>query len=160
METADEPVKLSLTAIQNPEGFHADGADLALLQFEVVDKYGRRCPLDNRTVRFTVKGEGEWRGGIAQGKDNYILSTDLPVECGVNRALIRSTTKAGKILIEARAEGLPEASLTLQTIPVKVENGISEYIPSLTLKVILIEGRHRNYLLIRLLNEKFRFFLL
>ena len=140
LETADEPVKLSLTAIQNPEGFHADGADLALLQFEVVDKYGRRCPLDNRTVRFTVKGEGEWRGGIAQGKDNYILSTDLPVECGVNRALIRSTTKAGKILIEARAEGLPEASLTLQTIPVKVENGISEYIPSLTLKGNLDRG--------------------
>ena len=140
LETVDEPVKLSLTAIQNPEGFHADGADLALLQFEVVDKYGRRCPLDNRTVRFTVKGEGEWRGGIAQGKDNYILSTDLPVECGVNRALIRSTTKAGKILIEARAEGLPKASLTLQTIPVKVENGMSEYIPSLTLKGNLDRG--------------------
>ena len=106
LETVGEPIKLNLTVMQNPGGFHADGADMALLQFEVEDKNGRRCPLDNRKVRFTVKGEGEWRGGIAQGKDNYILSTTLPVECGVNRALIRSTTKAGKIVIEAQAEAL------------------------------------------------------
>lgn len=140
IETVGEPIKLNLTVMQNPGGFHADGADMALLQFEVVDKNGRRCPLDNRKVRFTVKGEGEWRGGIAQGKDNYILSTTLPVECGVNRALIRSTTKAGKIVIEAQAEGLPSTSLTLQTIPVKVKNGMSEYIPSNILKGNLERG--------------------
>ena len=68
---------MKLTAIQNPEGFHADGADMALLQVEVVDKDGRRCPLDNRTVRFTLKGEAEWRGGIAQGKDNHILDMNF-----------------------------------------------------------------------------------
>ncbi|WP_294546738.1 DUF4982 domain-containing protein [uncultured Bacteroides sp.] len=140
LETVGEPAKLKLTAMQNPEGFHADGADMALMQFEVVDKNGKRCPLDNRVVKFTLKGEGEWRGGIAQGKDNYILSTDLPVECGINRALIRSTTKAGKIVIEAKAEGLPAASLTLQTVPVEVKNGMSEYLPSLTLKGNLERG--------------------
>lgn len=68
------------------------------------------------------------------------MSTTLPVECGVNRALIRSTTKAGKIVIEAKAEGLPSASLTLQTIPVKVRNGMSEYIPSNILKGNLERG--------------------
>ena len=51
--TAGEAACLKLTAVQNPEGFHADGADMALLQVEVVDKDGRRCSLDNRTVRFT-----------------------------------------------------------------------------------------------------------
>ncbi|MFV0324039.1 MAG: glycoside hydrolase family 2 protein [Bacteroides xylanisolvens] len=140
LETVGEPANLKLSVMQNPEGFHADGADMALLQFEVVDKNGKRCPLDNRMVKFSVKGEGEWRGGIAQGKDNYILSTNLPVECGINRALIRSTANAGKIIIEARAEGLPAASLTLQTIPVEVKNGMSEYIPSQTLKGILDRG--------------------
>lgn len=96
VNTAGEPASLKLTAIQNPEGFHADGADMTLIQVEVVDKDGQRCPLDNRTIQFTLKGQAEWRGGIAQGKNNHILDTNLPVECGINRALIRSTTAAGK----------------------------------------------------------------
>lgn len=140
LETVAEPAKLKLTAIQNPEGFHADGADMALLQFEVVDKKGRRCPVDNRMVKFILKGEGEWRGGIAQGKDNYILATALPVECGINRALVRSTTKAGKIVVEAQAEGLPAETITLHTIPVEVKNGLRGYLPGTTLKGRLDRG--------------------
>lgn len=140
IETAGEPARLLLTSIQNPEGFHADGADMALLQFEVVDKEGRRCPLDNRMVSFTLEGEAEWRGGLAQGPGNYILSKALPVECGVNRALIRSTAKAGKVTVTARAEGLPEAQLILETIPVEFENGLSEYLPQYTLKGNLDKG--------------------
>ena len=84
----------------------------------MVDKDGKRCPLDNRTIQFDLKGNAEWRGGIAQGKDNYILNTSLPVECGINRALIRSTTQAGKITLTAKAEGLPSATITLATLPV------------------------------------------
>lgn len=134
IKTAGEPAKLKLTAIQNPEGFHADGADMALIQVEVVDKDGKRCPLDNRMIQFTLKGNAEWRGGIAQGKNNHILDTNLPVECGINRAFIRSTTTAGKIILTARAKGLPTETLTLQTIPVKVDNGLSSYLPQATLK--------------------------
>ena len=140
IQTAGEPAFLKLTAIQNPEGFHVDGADMALIQVEVTDSNGRRCPLDNRLIHFSLDGEAEWRGGIAQGKDNYILSTSLPVECGVNRALIRSTRKAGKVVLTAKADGLPEASVTLQTLPVKVKDGLSEYLPQSTLKGWLTKG--------------------
>ncbi len=140
ISTVGEAAKLKLTVMQNPEGFQADGADMALLQVEVVDKAGNRCPLDNRTVKFTLKGEAEWRGGIAQGKDNHILDTNLPVECGINRALIRSTTKAGQITVTAEAEGLPAASLSLQTIAVETVNGTSEYLPQYTLKGNLVKG--------------------
>ncbi len=140
LATAGDAARLELTAIQNPEGFHADGADMALLQVEVVDKDGRRCPLDNRTVSFTLEGEAEWRGGIAQGKDNHILDTKFPVECGINRALIRSTTRAGRITVTAEAEGLPAATLTLHTVPVKVTGGLSEYLPQMTLKGRLDKG--------------------
>ena len=140
VETAGKPAKLLISAIENPEGFHADGADMALLHFEVVDAKGRRCPLDNRMVSFSIDGPAEWRGGIAQGPDNYILSTDLPVECGVNRALIRSTTVPGDIKITAKAEGLPDASISLKTLPVEVNNGLSKYIPATTLKGRLAKG--------------------
>lgn len=140
IHTAGEPAKLKFTAIQNPEGFHADGADMALIQVEVVDKDGKRCPLDNRTVQFTLSGQAEWRGGIAQGENNHILDTKLPVECGINRALIRSTTTAGKATLTAQAKGLPAATLTLETVPVKVTEGLSTYLPQETLKGQLNRG--------------------
>lgn len=140
VNTAGEPASLKLTAIQNPEGFHADGADMTLIQVEVVDKDGQRCPLDNRTIQFTLKGQAEWRGGIAQGKNNHILDTNLPVECGINRALIRSMTAAGKVTLTAQAKGLLSASLTLETVPVKVTGGLSTYLPQATLKGRLDRG--------------------
>lgn len=140
VNTAGEPASLKLTAIQNPEGFHADGADMTLIKVEVVDKDGQRCPLDNRTIQFTLKGQAEWRGGIAQGKNNHILDTNLPVECGINRALIRSTTAAGKVTLTAQAKGLLSASLTLETVPVKVTGGLSTYLPQATLKGRLDRG--------------------
>ena len=140
VNTAGEPASLKLTAIQNPEGFHADGADMTLIQVEVVDKDGQRCPLDNRTIQVTLKGQAEWRGGIAQGQNNHILDTNLPVECGINRALIRSTTAAGKVTLTAQAKGLLSASLTLETVPVKVTGGLSTYLPQATLKGRLDRG--------------------
>ena len=134
LATAGEPANLKLTVIQNPDGFQADGADMALIQVEVVDREGKRCPLDNRIIKFDLKGEAEWRGGIAQGENNYILSKNLPVECGINRVFVRSTTKAGKIILTAKAKGLPDASFLLETIPVTIKDGLGTYLPQYTLK--------------------------
>jgi hypothetical protein len=140
LTTAGEGTTLKLTAMQNPEGFRADGADMALIEFEVVDAHGRRCPVDNRAVSFALQGEATWLGGIAQGEGNHIMSTTLPVECGVNRALLRSTTRAGKIRLTARAEGLPEASIELQTQAVTAAGGLSDYKPDETLRPRLARG--------------------
>ena len=50
IKTAGEPKDLKLTLMQGPDGTYADGADLALVQFEVVDAGGNRCPLANGKV--------------------------------------------------------------------------------------------------------------
>ncbi len=113
--TAGQPHHLQLTLMQHPEGgMKADGADLALVQVEVVDRDGRRCPLDNRLIHWTLEGEGEWRGGIGKSPDgdNYILAHDLPVEAGVSRVLVRSTTQPGLIRLKASAYEMPDAELT------------------------------------------------
>lgn len=129
LQTVGQPAALRLMAMQAPDGFKADGADLALVEFEVVDSAGRRCPTSNAMVQFGLEGPAEWRGGMAKGRsDNYILSKELPVECGVNRVLLRSLTEAGTIRLTARAEGLAPVTLTLKTIPVKVKNGLTAYI--------------------------------
>lgn len=140
LNTVGEPAALRLTKIENPEGFHADGADMALIQIEVVDKDGNRCPLDNRMIDFEIDGPVEWLGGIAQGPDNYIKSKSLPVECGINRVLVRSTTSPGKIKITAKTDGLPSASVNMSTVPVKVTAGLSDYMPAMTLKGKLDRG--------------------
>ncbi len=140
LQTAGEPQRLLLTAIENPNSWKADGADMALLQVEVVDADGLRCPLANDMVHFAVEGPAEWRGGIAQGEDNYILSMDLPVECGVNRALVRSLEEAGTVRVTATAEGLQPAELVLSTTPVEVKEGLSAYIPGNELEGRLDRG--------------------
>ncbi len=161
LETAGKPYQLRLTAIENPEGMKADGADMALFEVEVLDKQGRRCPLDDRMIHFELWGEGKWIGGIGTRNnkemqrpddnrpaglldaaatknvsDNYVGAMNLPVECGVNRVLVRSTVNAGDINISAYAEGIKPAYITVKTNAVDAES----YLPQLTLKGRLDRG--------------------
>jgi beta-galactosidase len=124
-ETAGEAVALRLTPTTAANGFKADGADVALLEVEVVDAQGRRCPTNLNLVEFTLSGPAEWRGGIAQGPDNYIRSNALPVECGVNRVLVRSLPQAGKITVTAKSAGLNPAKVELASTPVSVVDGLA-----------------------------------
>lgn len=130
IQTAGRPAALRLTLIENPSGMKADGADMALIEVEVVDAKGRRCPLDNRLIDWTLEGPGEWRGGCAKSPnlDNHILDTRLPVEAGVNRVLVRSTTTPGEIRLTATSKGLPSASITFKTSAIEVKDGLSTYI--------------------------------
>jgi beta-galactosidase len=130
-KTAGAPSAIRLTSITNPKGFKADGADLALVEVEVVDKDGNRCPTALNQVDFALEGNAEWKGGIGHGQpDNYILSKSLPVACGVNRVLVRSTTTPGKIVIRATSAGLKPASVSLKSNAVKVSDGLSTEFPS------------------------------
>ena len=166
IETVGEPFQLKLTTIENPQGFKADGADMAIVQVEVVDRQGRRCPLANQMIHFALAGEGRWIGGIAtrnnsqfsfdkpkdeeaKGEkalldssnkknvsDNYVGAMSLPVECGVNRVLVRSTPNAGEINLSVVADGLRPAYLTLKT----QQAPAADVLPSLTLKPVLDRG--------------------
>ena len=151
IETVGEPYQLKLTAISNPKGSKADGADMILFEVEVVDKQGRRCPLDDRMINFQLEGEATWIGGIASRNnkamqrpddtnrkglldaaatknvsDNYVGATELPVECGVNRVLVRTTLKAGVIRLKASAEGVKPATLEVKSKKVK-EKGDDQF---------------------------------
>lgn len=161
LETAGEPYQLKLTAIENPEGMKADGADMTLFEVEVLDKQGRRCPLDDRTVHFNLWGEGQWIGGIATHNnktmqrpdenrpeglldaaatknvsDNYVGCMSLPVECGINRVLVRSTTHAGEIHLSVHAEGIKSAYISVNSKSIETE----KYLPQFTLKGRLDRG--------------------
>jgi beta-galactosidase len=140
VKTAGEPFAVKLTPRTGPNGLTADGADVAMFDVEVVDKDGSRCPTALNMINFTLTGEAEWRGGIAQGPENYILSKSLPVEGGINRAIIRSTTNAGKVQLTASSDGLNGSSVSLDSKPTVNLNGLSTFFPSDGLPVNLDRG--------------------
>jgi hypothetical protein len=63
---------------------------------------------------------------MAHGPYNYILKTTLPVECGVNRVLVRSLTKPGEITLTATADGLKPAKVELRSVPFETRDGWAE----------------------------------
>lgn len=130
-ETAGDAVALRLTPITAPGGWRADGSDIALVDFEVVDAEGRRCPTDQARVDFEISGPAIWRGGYNSGKEGSTNHQHLDTECGINRVSIRSTLNAGKVLLTARREGLASATLELESLPVALENGILDARPRL-----------------------------
>lgn len=143
MKTAGAPVAIKLTAIIGPGGWRADGSDLALIDVEVVDANGQRCPIASNLIHFDLSGEGVWKGGIAvdeKRKDNFVGSKDLPVECGVNRVLIRSTREPGSVKLSARTDGLKSVTLTLRSQAVKSFDGLASELPQHNLPSMLDRG--------------------
>ena len=128
-KTAGKPDGIRLKVNTSPNGLLANGADLALIDVEVVDTEGNRCPTAMNKIEFSLEGPAQWRGGIAQGTDNYILSKILPVECGINRVLIRSATVPGKIVLHAKSEGLKSDSVEIVSKPFLVNDGLSLEMP-------------------------------
>ncbi|MCX8526366.1 DUF4982 domain-containing protein [Chryseobacterium formosus] len=127
IQTAGKPHSIKLKKWNAADGFKADAADLVLVEVEVVDEQGNRCPLANNLISFELNGPAEWRGGIAKGKDNYILSKNLPVESGINRVLVRSTLEKGEISLKAKAEGLISDEIKFNSIQIDEKDGLSAY---------------------------------
>jgi hypothetical protein len=140
INTVGLPVALRLTQIKRPTDFLANGHDLALIEVEVIDAKGNRCPTALNMIHYTLDGHAEWKGGMARGPENYILAKNFPVEGGVNRFLIRSTTQPGTITIKASSGGLKGAVLTLTSKLFSVKDGLSTVLPSMGLPSFLKRG--------------------
>jgi beta-galactosidase len=147
LTTAGPAAALKLTAILGPNGLQADGEDIALIDFEVVDANGHRCPTDDARVDFTLTGPAIWRGGYNSGKLDSTNNLYLNTECGINCVAIRSTLILANgsipapvsaptpaplppIIITAKREGLKPAQLQLIPKPVVVTGGIATFMPA------------------------------
>ncbi|WP_405290923.1 glycoside hydrolase family 2 protein [Algibacter sp. Ld11] len=138
-ETAGEPAALKLTSITGPEGWMADGSDIALVDVEVVDASGKRCPLAKGRVNFTISGPAIWRGGYNSGKPNTTNNLFLDIEAGINRVAVRSVLEAGSVTITAKQEGVKDASITLESLPIELENGLTTRMPQVFIDVLTEE---------------------
>ncbi len=128
--TTGVATQIKLTAHTGPGGLQANGADVAFFDVEVLDAQGRRCPTDEARVDFKLTGPAIWRGGYNSGKINSINNPWLDTECGINRVAIRSTLAARTITLQATRAGLAPATITLESQPVKISDGLSSQLPS------------------------------
>ena len=124
--TAGSPAKLRLTLHTSPEGFLADGADIAYLDVEVLDSEGRLCPLCDSRIDFETEGEAQFLGGYNSGRfngygreDSVIHQSYVYAECGNNRVFLRSTFRQGKVAVKAVMAGVPAETAAWESVAVE-----------------------------------------
>lgn len=124
LKTAGPPKRIRLTVHTGPNGLQADGSDVALIDFEVVDADGERCPTDEARVDFKLDGPAIWRGGYNSGIPGSINQLFLNTECGINRVAIRATLLAGSITLTATRPGLESATVRIESKSVAIQDGL------------------------------------
>lgn len=115
--TVGPPVALRLTPLTGPDGWRADGADIALFDVEAVDAAGQRAPTVQTRVDFAVEGPAIWRGGYNSGRAGSINLAHLDLEAGINRVALRSTRTPGRVVLRATAPGLAAATAEIVARP-------------------------------------------
>ncbi|MBQ7574134.1 MAG: hypothetical protein IJT23_07720 [Clostridia bacterium] len=135
--------------------WRADGADIAYVDVEVIDKNGNVCALNYDKINFTYSGEGQYLGGYNSGSgancyqnttataglSNYfggdksgtstIGKNYVYAENGTNRIFIRSTRKAGTFTLSASMDGIPAVSTSITSEAVEETGGLTLAMPSI-----------------------------
>jgi len=123
IETASETIKtvgipaaVRLTADRS--SIRADRNDLSYVMAEIIDSEGNIVPYaDNVQVNFEISGNGEI-AGVGSGSPTDMSSFQKPLKKswqGRCLAIVRPKGEAGKIVLTARAEGLKEAVVEINT---------------------------------------------
>lgn len=129
-----------------PEGWRADGSDIAYFDVQVLDENGNVCVLNYDKIEFEVTDGadvGTYLGGYNSGTGNgtqmhskYFGGSGKEVstigknyvyaENGTNRIFIKSTQKAGDFKIRVKLEGQPWSTpYTLTSEPFEVTGGLT-----------------------------------
>jgi len=113
LKTAGKPAKIRLTADRNK--LLATGEDLSYIKIELVDEYGILNPVDERLVQFEISGVGSL-AAVANSNPMSVESfqnSKRKAWRGECLAIVRSGAEKGEIRLTVRADGLPEASITI-----------------------------------------------
>lgn len=126
--TAKSAAAIKLTPVTGPQGFRADGSDIAFFDVAVVDEDGNVCPTAIDRIDFKASGEGVFLGGYNSGKmgeESVIHKNFVFAECGTNRVFVRATGRPGTFTLTASAKGLTGATASITSQAVTQTGGLS-----------------------------------
>lgn len=113
VHTAGKPHHLVVTA--NRDSIAADGDEMVYFTVSVADKDGNPVPVDDRMVRFNVKGAGEFVA-TANGDPTCLLpfqNPEMKLFSGAATAIAKSATTPGTLQFTATATGVKPATCTV-----------------------------------------------
>ena len=124
---------VSAKAVAGPRGWLADGADIAVVDFELVDSAGTVHPYASGRLEFGISGDakfmGGWNSGVF-GEKSPIGRNFVNFECGRTRVFLKSGRTAGKVSLswsysgDEGIAGTARGTVELETKPVAVEGGL------------------------------------
>lgn len=123
LRTAGKPARIIFTT-DSPNALTPDWNDLRYLTATLVDSSGTRIPDSTSVVRFNAEGPGSIiavdNGNLAD--PDPFQATQRKFYFGNAFAIVRATAASGRITVTATADGVPPATLTLNTAPVEKED--------------------------------------
>ena len=113
--TTGPPAAIALAVDRNR--IAANPQDVAHVTVQIVDAQGRMVPSADNEVTFTIEGEGRI---IGVDNGNPVSTKDFKANHrrafnGLCLVIVQGTPKLGKIRLVARAEGLKQASIDIET---------------------------------------------
>jgi beta-galactosidase len=116
LQTSGKPAKIQL--IPDRDTIKADGQDTALIKVKLLDENNILVPDSDMKVQYNIEGNGK-----LIGLDNGDLRNDEPFKSnirttywGKSLAVIQSERVTGNIIINAKAEGLPLATIIIKSL--------------------------------------------
>ena len=104
----------------------ADGADVALVQVEVLDSAGRAIPTADNQIHFKVSGTGVLLG-VGNGDPNCQESDKQPLRSlfnGLAQVIVQATTTPGVLTVEAYTEDFPGPKLPTTRISIATRKAV------------------------------------
>ena len=152
IETVGAPAKIAAKVTTGPEGWLADGSDIAMIDLALVDSNGRTHPYASDKVEFMLDfnpsdtsaifnsqlstlNSPVFMGGFNSGTFRDDEKRPSPVganwvrfECGVARVFVKAGFNSGKVVLKAKCENGMETAieLSLNSNPVNPVNPVQE----------------------------------
>ncbi|GAC1420417.1 MAG: glycoside hydrolase family 2 TIM barrel-domain containing protein [Flavisolibacter sp.] len=115
LHSAESPTRVKLSADRSL--LKADGQDLSYITIELVDSFGIRNPKAENLVQCTIEGNGSIVGVGNANPRSLESNQQYQRKAWQGRCLVivKSEKNKGRILLKASVEGLPSASIGLQS---------------------------------------------
>ena len=133
VESFAGPGTVEATVMDGPNGWLADGSDIAVVDFKLVDANGTIHPYASDRIDFTLEGDATFMGGWNSG----VFDAASPVgkdfvnlECGVARVFVKAGRKPGKAILKWKMVGrddliAPPGEIALELKPFETKGGLS-----------------------------------